>query len=70
NVTVMAGEETVGFYDLQAAIAYLNANPKKTVWVYTMDAPNYPKGEQTNENSVLLILGHPSADWGYAPLAA
>ncbi|MHA3013289.1 Lipoprotein [Cupriavidus necator] len=70
NVTVMAGEEAVGFYDLQAAIAYLNANPKKTVWVYTMDAPNYPKGEQTNENSVLLILGHPSADWGYAPLAA
>ncbi|WP_414249735.1 hypothetical protein [Cupriavidus taiwanensis] len=70
NVTVMAGVETVGFYDLQAAIAYLNANPKKTVWVYTMDAPNYPKGEQTNENSVLLILGHPSADWGYAPLAA
>ncbi len=70
NVTVMAGIETVGFYDLQAAIAYLKANPKKTVWVYTVDAPNYPKGEQTNENSVLLILGHPSADWGYAPLAA
>ncbi|WP_276265075.1 hypothetical protein [Cupriavidus basilensis] len=70
NVTVKAGAETVGFYDLKEAIAYLNANPRKTVWVYTMDAPNYPLGKQTNENSALLILSHPSADWGYTPLAA
>ncbi|WP_316857586.1 hypothetical protein [Ralstonia flatus] len=70
DVTVMAGTETVGFYDLKEAIAYLNANPRKTVWVYTMDAPGYPKGGRTDENSVLLILSHPSADWGYTPLSA
>jgi hypothetical protein len=70
DVTVMAGDETVGFYDLKEAIAYLNANPRKTVWVYTMDAPGYPKGGRTDENSVLLILGHPNADWGYTPLSA
>ncbi|WP_316891311.1 hypothetical protein [Ralstonia edaphi] len=70
DVTVMAGDETVGFYDLKEAIAYLNANPCKTVWVYTMDAPGYPKGGRTDENSVLLILGHPNADWGYTPLSA
>jgi hypothetical protein len=70
DVTVMAGDETVGFHDLKEAIAYLNANPRKTVWVYTMDAPGYPKGGRTDENVVLLILGHPSADWGYKPLSA
>jgi len=70
DVTVLAGEETVGFYDLQEAIAYLNAHPRKTVWVYTMDAPGYPKGGRTDENAILLILGHPSADWGYTPLSA
>ena len=70
TVTVAAGTETVGFYTLREALAYLQANPKRLVWVWNMDAPNYPLGAQTNENSAFLILGHPSADWGYAPLAA
>jgi len=70
TVTVMAGTETVGFYNLKAALQYLAENPTRLVWVWNMDAPNYPRGEQTNENTALLILGHPSANWGYAPLAA
>ncbi|WP_373457580.1 hypothetical protein [Cupriavidus taiwanensis] len=70
TVTVAAGAEAVGFYTLKQALAYLQANPKRLVWVWNMDAPNYPYGAQTNENSAFLILGHPGADWGYAPLAA
>jgi len=70
QVVLKAGDETVGFYDLQEALKFLAANPNKLVWVWNMDAPNYPMGEQTNENTALLILGHPSADWGYTPLAS
>ena len=70
EVTVLAGVENVGFYSLRAALQYLAENPTRLVWVWNMDAPNYPRGAQTNENSAILILGHPNADWGYAPLAA
>ncbi|CAJ0729574.1 MAG: hypothetical protein C0465_19765 [Ralstonia sp.] len=70
QVVLKAGDETVGFYDLQEALKFLADNPNKLVWVWNMDAPNYPMGEQTNENTALLILGHPSANWGYAPLAS
>lgn len=70
EVTVMAGVENVGFYSLRAALQYLAEHPERLVWVWNMDAPNYPRGEQTNENSAILILGHPSADWGYTALAA
>ncbi len=70
QIVLKAGDETVGFYDLQEALKFLAENPNKLVWVWNMDAPNYPMGEQTNENSTLLILGHPSADWGYTPLAS
>ncbi|CAJ0701281.1 hypothetical protein LMG18102_03431 [Ralstonia mannitolilytica] len=55
---------------MQEALKFLAENPNKLVWVWNMDAPNYPMGEQTNENSTILILGHPSADWGYTPLAS
>ncbi|CAG9179319.1 hypothetical protein LMG23992_03974 [Cupriavidus laharis] len=70
TVTVLAGAETVGFYTLKEALQYIAENPTRLVWVWNMDAPNYPRGEQTNENTALLILGHPNANWGYAPLAA
>ena len=70
QVVLKAGDETVGFYDLQEALKFLAENPNKLVWVWNMDAPNYPMGEQTNENTAPLILGHPSANWGYAPLAS
>jgi hypothetical protein len=70
QVVLKAGDETVGFYDLQDALKFLAENPNKLVWVWNMDAPNYPMGEQTNENSAILILGHPGADWGYTPLAS
>nr|WP_296225557.1 hypothetical protein [Ralstonia sp. UBA689] len=70
TVVVKAGDETVGFYDLQEALKFLAENPTKLVWVWNADAPHYPLGGQTNENTALLILGHPSADWGYTPLAS
>lgn len=70
QIVLKAGDETVGFYDLQEALKFLAENPKKLVWVWNLDAPSHPRKEQTNENSTLLILGHPSADWGYTPLAS
>jgi len=70
TVTVSAGDTNVGFYNLQDALAFLAQHPNKLAWVWNVDAPNYPMGEQTNENTALLILGHPSADWGYTPLAS
>lgn len=70
NVTVSAGDTNVGFYNLQDALKFLAQHPDKLAWVWNVDAPNYPMGEQTNENTALLILGHPSADWGYTALAS
>ncbi|WP_296226696.1 hypothetical protein [Ralstonia sp. UBA689] len=70
NVTVSAGDTNVGFYNLQDALKFLAQHPNKLAWVWNVDAPNYPMGEQTNENTALLILGHPSADWGYTALAS
>ena len=70
QVVLKAGDETVGFYDLQEALAFLAEHPNKLVWVWNLDAPNYPMGQQTNENTAILILGHPSANWGYTPLAS
>lgn len=70
QVVLKAGDETVGFYDLQEALKFLAANPNKLVWVWNVDAPSHPRKEQTNENTAILILGHPSANWGYTPLAS
>ena len=70
QIVLKAGDETVGFYALQEALKFLAENPNKLVWVWNLDAPNHPRKEQTNENSTILILSHPNADWGYTPLAS
>jgi hypothetical protein len=55
---------------LSAALDYLQAHPKETVWVMNWDAPSYPpKDEQINENMVLLILAGPEFKTERAPLA-
>nr|WP_215410207.1 virulence factor [Janthinobacterium sp. JC611] len=70
DVRVTMGGANAGFTSLAAGLAYLQANPDKTVWVMNWDAPSYPpKDEQINENMVLLVLAGPSYKTDRAPLA-
>ena len=70
DVRVTSGGANAGFTSLSAALDYLQAHPKETVWVMNWDAPNYPpKDEQINENMVLLILAGPDFKTERAPLA-
>jgi hypothetical protein len=70
DVHVTLGGANAGFTSLSAALDYLQAHPKETVWVMNWDAPSYPpKDEQINENMVLLILAGPDFKTERAPLA-
>jgi len=70
DVRVTMGGANAGFTSLAAGLAYLQANPDKTVWVMNWDAPSYPpKDEQINENMVLLVLAGPGYKTDRAPLA-
>jgi hypothetical protein len=70
DVHVTPGGANAGFTSLSAALDYLQAHPKETVWVMNWDAPSYPpKDEQINENMVLLILAGPDFKTERAPLA-
>ena len=70
DVRVTMGGANAGFTSLSAALDYLQAHPKETVWVMNWDAPSFPpKDEQINENMVLLILVGPDYPTGRAPLA-
>ncbi|MBB5609634.1 MULTISPECIES: virulence factor [unclassified Janthinobacterium] len=70
DVRVSMGGANAGFTSLAAGLAYLQANPDKTVWVMNWDAPSYPpKDEQINENMVLLVLAGPDYKTERAPLA-
>jgi hypothetical protein len=70
DVRVTPGGANAGFTSLSAALDYLQAHPKETVWVMNWDAPSYPpKDEQINENMVLLILAGPEFKTERAPLA-
>ncbi|ATD60876.1 hypothetical protein CNX70_12410 [Janthinobacterium svalbardensis] len=59
EVRVTAGGANAGFISLAAALDYLQAHLKETVWVMSWDAPSFPKDEQINENMVLLVLAGP-----------
>jgi len=70
DVRVTMGGANAGFTSLSAALDYLQAHPKETVWVMNWDAPSFPpKDEQINENMVQLILAGPDYPTGRAPLA-
>jgi hypothetical protein len=69
DVRVTMGGANAGFTSLSAALDYLQANPKQTVWVMNWDAPSFPKDAQINENLVLLVLAGPALDTERAPLA-
>lgn len=70
DVCVTLGGANVGFMSLSAALDYLQAHPKETVWVMNWDAPSYPPNdEQINENMVLLILAGSDFKTERAPLA-
>lgn len=70
DVRVTMGGANAGFASLSAALTYLQAHPKETVWVMNWDAPSFPpKDEQIDENMVLLVLAGPDYDTERAPLA-
>ena len=70
DVRVTPGGPNVGFTSLNAALDYLQANPQKSVWVMSWDAPSFPpKDGQINENMVLLILAGADMKTERAPLA-
>ncbi len=59
DVRVTMGGPNAGFTSLSAALDYLQAHPKETVWAMNWDAPSRPKDDQINENMVLLVLAGP-----------
>lgn len=69
DVRITMGGNNAGFTSLTAALAYLEANPKETVWVMNWDAPSRPKHTQINENLVLLVLAGPDYNTERAALA-
>ena len=69
DVHVTMGGPNAGFTSLLAALDYLQAHPKETVWVMNWDAPSRPKDDQLNENMVLLVLAGRSYQTGRDALA-
>ena len=69
DVRITLGGNNAGFTSLTAALAYLQAHPKETVWVMNWDAPSRPKTMQINENLVLLVLAGPHYNTERAALA-
>lgn len=70
DVHVTQGGANAGFSSLSAALDYLQAHPKESVWVMNWDAPSYPpKDGLINENMVLLILAGPEFKTERTPLA-
>jgi hypothetical protein len=70
DIRVTTGGPNAGFTSLAAALDYLQAHPKETVWVMTWDAPSFPpKEDQLNENMVLLVLAGPDFKTERDPLA-
>ena len=63
------GGPNAGFTSLAAALDYLQAHPKESVWAMNWDARNFPKHKQINENMVLLVLAGPGFNTAREPLA-
>lgn len=70
DVHITSGGPNAGFTSLNAALDYLQAHPKESVWVMNWDAPSYPpKFRQINENLAMLILAGPEMKTEREPLA-
>ncbi|MBM2768957.1 virulence factor [Burkholderia anthina] len=70
DVHITQGGANAGFTSLNNALAYLQANPDKSVWVMNWDAPNFPPTDaQINENLVVLFLAGPNFNTEREPLA-
>ncbi|CAB3763330.1 virulence factor [Burkholderia sp. MSh2] len=70
DVHVTQGGANAGFTSLNDGLAYLEANPDKSVWVMNWDAPSFPpKDGQINENLVVLFLAGPNFNTEREPLA-
>jgi hypothetical protein len=60
SVHTDAGERAVAFTSLARALAFLEANPQKPVWVMAFDAPDYPvRAKVPSENALWFVLTHP-----------
>ena len=68
-VRVHSGGPEAALAAFDAALDYLEANPKRTVWVMVYDAPSFPAHARLDETGVLLILAHPDYPTGREPLA-
>nr|WP_155641018.1 virulence factor [Burkholderia pseudomultivorans] len=70
DIQLHVGGANAGFTSLNAALDYLHAHPKETVWVMNWDAPSFPpKDEQMNENLTVLFLAGPDLKTEREPLA-
>ncbi|QTD92267.1 virulence factor [Burkholderia anthina] len=70
DVHITQGGANTGFTSLNNALAYLQANPDKTVWAINWDAPSFPPTDaQINENLVVLFLAGPNFNTEREPLA-
>lgn len=70
DVRITQGGANAGFKSLNDGLAYLEANPDKSVWVMNWDAPSFPpKDGQINENLVVLFLAGPNFNTEREPLA-
>ncbi|WP_423381018.1 virulence factor [Burkholderia sp. LMG 32019] len=70
DVHITQGGANAGFTSLNDGLAYLEANPDKSVWVMNWDAPSFPpKDGQINENLVALFLAGPNFNTEREPLA-
>jgi len=70
DIRITQGGANAGFTSLAAALDYLKAHPKETVWAMSWDAPSFPpKDSQMNENMVALFLAGPDLDTEREPLA-
>lgn len=65
-LTVVSGK--CGWTGLETALKALPTPDSKVLWLAAVDLPNYPKPQQPNEASTVLMLAHPGTDTGRRPL--
>ncbi|MBI5333328.1 MAG: hypothetical protein HZB72_01880 [Burkholderiales bacterium] len=65
-LTVVSGNS--GWTALETALKALPTPDSKVLWLTSVDLPSFPKAQQPNEASTVLMLGHPGTDTGRRPL--
>lgn len=65
-LTVVSGKS--GWTGLETALKALPTFDSKVLWLTSVDLPSFPKAQQPNEASTVLMLAHPGTDTGRRPL--